>query len=346
VKWSLRQFHTTPGRSSLSHANAPLTELGRLRLALCVVDDGWPLRRAAEGFQVSPVTAKRWADRYRAQGPAGMADRSSRPRRSPNRTPLLTERKVLHLRRSKRLGPARIGWRLGLPASTCHAILRRAGQPRLAHLDRGAGAWLGEALAPAGFAWMPRGKRLQRQAGTLVHQVHLQPKRWNRQGQSAEFGTMLNVRDPALKAWRHTNTDRVRQPLNDYVCGHLLGYASGRVNGYLYGDAQDGDVDLTDPAQREHRLEAFASMFRMAVLPWFDEASDPERIVKSRAGDYTNNPSALVEWLASRDRADLIDEYIQRYLSAIRPRDRRSRKAPQWQNPECRLPSSHPATPR
>lgn len=121
----------------MPHANAPLTELGRLRLARCVVDDGWPLHRAAERFQVSPVTAKRWADRYRSEGPAGMHDRFSRPHHSPNRTPRPIERKVLHLRRSKRLGPARIGWRLGLPASTCHAILRRAGQPRLVHLDRG-----------------------------------------------------------------------------------------------------------------------------------------------------------------------------------------------------------------
>ncbi|MFB9739405.1 IS481 family transposase, partial [Streptomyces thermocoprophilus] len=31
----------------------------------CVVDDNWPLRRAAERFQVSVTTAKRWADRYR-----------------------------------------------------------------------------------------------------------------------------------------------------------------------------------------------------------------------------------------------------------------------------------------
>jgi len=36
------------------HRNAPLTETGRLRLACCVVDDGWPLRRAAERFQVPP----------------------------------------------------------------------------------------------------------------------------------------------------------------------------------------------------------------------------------------------------------------------------------------------------
>jgi hypothetical protein len=66
-----------------------------------------------------------------------MSDRSSRPHRNPNRTPRPVERRVLHLRRSKRLGPVRIGWRLGLPASTCHNILRRAGVARLAHLDRG-----------------------------------------------------------------------------------------------------------------------------------------------------------------------------------------------------------------
>ncbi|BEL02091.1 IS481 family transposase [Actinoplanes sichuanensis] len=120
----------------MPHANATLTERGRLRLARCVVDDEWPLRRAADRFQVSPTTAKRWADRYRTDGAAGMADRPSRPHTSPNRTPRPVERRVLHLRRSKRLGPVRIGWRLGLAASTCHAILRRAGAARLSHLDR------------------------------------------------------------------------------------------------------------------------------------------------------------------------------------------------------------------
>ncbi|MEA5367856.1 leucine zipper domain-containing protein, partial [Amycolatopsis sp., V23-08] len=37
----------------MTHANAPLTPTGRLRLARCVVDDRWPLRRATERFQVS-----------------------------------------------------------------------------------------------------------------------------------------------------------------------------------------------------------------------------------------------------------------------------------------------------
>ncbi|SCG57994.1 leucine-zipper of insertion element IS481 [Micromonospora echinaurantiaca] len=123
----------------MPHANAPLTDRGRLRLARCVVDDGWPLRRAADRFQVSPTTAKRWADRYRVEGVAGMVDRSSRPLRSPRRTPAPVERKVLHLRAKRRWGPARIGGRFGLAASTCHAVLRRAGAARLAHLDRATG---------------------------------------------------------------------------------------------------------------------------------------------------------------------------------------------------------------
>ena len=123
----------------MPHANAPLTELGRLRLARCVVEDGWPLRRAAQRFQVSPNTAKRWADRYRQQGPAGMGDRSSRPRRSPRRTPRPVERRVLHLRVKKRWGPVRIAGRLGLVPSTVHKILTRHRVAQLAHLDRATG---------------------------------------------------------------------------------------------------------------------------------------------------------------------------------------------------------------
>jgi len=94
-------------KALVPHRNAPLTETGRLRLARCVVDDGWPLRRAAERFQVSPTTAQRWADRYRQGGEAGMADRSSRPRTSPRRTPTRTERRIIKVRVLRRWGPAR-----------------------------------------------------------------------------------------------------------------------------------------------------------------------------------------------------------------------------------------------
>jgi len=55
----------------MPHRNAPLTETGRLRLARCVVEDGWPVRRAAERFQVSHTTAARWTARYPAAGSGG-----------------------------------------------------------------------------------------------------------------------------------------------------------------------------------------------------------------------------------------------------------------------------------
>ena len=123
----------------MSHRNAPLSETGRLRLARCVVDDGWPLRRAAERFQVSVTTADRWASRYRELGEAGMADRSSRPHHSPNRTPTRTERRIIKVRVLRRWGPARIGYLLGIHPSTVHRVLTRYGLARLQWLDRPTG---------------------------------------------------------------------------------------------------------------------------------------------------------------------------------------------------------------
>ncbi|HEU4912439.1 MAG TPA: IS481 family transposase [Actinomycetes bacterium] len=121
------------------HANAPLSELGRLRLARCIVESGWPVARAAERFQVSRTTAARWAERYRQQGPAGMQDRSSRPHRSPNRTPAPVVRRIVHHRTKKRLGPVQIAPLVGVAPSTVHRVLTRCGLQRLAWLDRATG---------------------------------------------------------------------------------------------------------------------------------------------------------------------------------------------------------------
>jgi transposase InsO family protein len=68
-----------------------------------------------------------------------MTDRSSRPHTSPARLPLRTERRIVGLRVSRRLGPARIAFRLGLNPSTVHKVLTRYRCPRLAHLDRATG---------------------------------------------------------------------------------------------------------------------------------------------------------------------------------------------------------------
>ena len=123
----------------MSHRNAPLSETGRLRLARCVVEDGWSLRRAAERFQVAVTTAARWAGRYRELGESGMADRSSRPHRSPNQTPTRTERRIIKVRVIRRWGPARIAYLLGLNVSTVHNVLTRYGLAKLRWLDRSTG---------------------------------------------------------------------------------------------------------------------------------------------------------------------------------------------------------------
>ncbi|MFJ6376153.1 IS481 family transposase [Pseudarthrobacter oxydans] len=123
----------------MSHDNALLTPKGRLRLARCIVEDNWPLRRAAERFQVSVTTAARWAARYRALGEPGMEDRSSRPVRSPRRTSVRRERRIIAIRVNRRWGPARIGYLLGIHPSTVHRVLSRFGLAKLAWLDRATG---------------------------------------------------------------------------------------------------------------------------------------------------------------------------------------------------------------
>ena len=122
--------------SHATHANAALTPRARLKMAKLIVEDHWSVPRAAERFDVSWKTAKKWADRYRQEGTAGMLDRSSRPHHQPNRTPARVVRKIVHLRWKQRLGPVEIGDRLNMQSSTVYAVLRRCRLNRLTHIDR------------------------------------------------------------------------------------------------------------------------------------------------------------------------------------------------------------------
>lgn len=123
----------------MSHVNAALTPRTRLRLACLIVDDGWTYAAAAKMFMVAAGTAKKWADRYRAEGAAGMADRSSRPHLSPAKTPPEVVRQIVGLRWRHRLGPVQIAGRLGMQASTVHAVLVRCRINRLSGIDRATG---------------------------------------------------------------------------------------------------------------------------------------------------------------------------------------------------------------
>jgi transposase InsO family protein len=100
---------------------------------------GRPAAHVAAEMGISRATAYKWLARFRAEGVAGLSDRSSRPRRSPTRTDAATEALIIALRRDRRLGPARIAGIVGVPASTVHRVLTRHGMPRLAWLDRPTG---------------------------------------------------------------------------------------------------------------------------------------------------------------------------------------------------------------
>src|SRR3954470_7514143 len=106
--------------------------------------------------------AKRWADRLRTVGEAGMADRSSRPHASPRRTPTRIERRILGLRVTRRWGPARIAFHLGLAISTVGRVLRRYSAPPLRFTDPATGTRIRSSR--------PAPQRYERAApGELVH---------------------------------------------------------------------------------------------------------------------------------------------------------------------------------
>ncbi|WP_053712734.1 IS481 family transposase [Streptomyces sp. XY413] len=122
----------------MSHRNARLTVFGR-RLLVERVASGRPIAHVAAEMGISRATAHKWVRRWRTEGEAGLADRSSRPRTTPHRTAAAIEARVCDLRRDRKLGPARIGPIVGLPASTVHRILTRHRLHRLAWMDRPTG---------------------------------------------------------------------------------------------------------------------------------------------------------------------------------------------------------------
>jgi transposase InsO family protein len=103
------------------------------------IEDGWTIAATAESMNISRQCAHKWWRRYRDEGVDGLCDRSSRPHRSPSQTPARLERRIVALRQSRKLGPARLAGIVGVPASTVHAVLVRHGCNRLRWMDRPTG---------------------------------------------------------------------------------------------------------------------------------------------------------------------------------------------------------------
>jgi transposase InsO family protein/transposase-like protein len=115
------------------HRNAALSFRQRERMARRVVEEGWSVREAALAAEVSGRTAGKWVGRYRAEGAAGLLDRSSAPLFVANRSAESTIQAIAALRRLRFTGPE-ISVVLEMPFSTVSGILKRIGMGRLGRL--------------------------------------------------------------------------------------------------------------------------------------------------------------------------------------------------------------------
>src|SRR5436305_965477 len=115
------------------HANAALSLNQRRRMVGRVVEEGWSLTQAAEAAEVSDRTAAKWVARYRAEGEAGLLDRSSAPAVVANRTDERRIEAIAALRRLRFTGPE-LAELLDMPLSTVSGVLQRIGMGKLGRL--------------------------------------------------------------------------------------------------------------------------------------------------------------------------------------------------------------------
>lgn len=126
----------------------------RLEFAQLADREGANMSQLCRRFGISRPTGYKWVRRYRADGKAGLRDRSRRPHSSPNKTPEQVEDAVGELRseypawggrklravlrRRAEAGKLGFGAETVPAASTITAILRRRGQLRAEDTDKAA----------------------------------------------------------------------------------------------------------------------------------------------------------------------------------------------------------------
>jgi transposase InsO family protein len=115
------------------HKNARLTPIGRERLVQAVLSGQTP-EAAAHAAGVCPRTACKWVARFKAEGRAGLMDRSSRPKRLYRPTSAAIVKQVEVLRRQRFTGK-HIAADLGVSPATVSRILRRLGLNRMRDLE-------------------------------------------------------------------------------------------------------------------------------------------------------------------------------------------------------------------
>jgi transposase InsO family protein len=173
-----------------THKNAKTTPHGRAVMVRRIEEEGWTATAVAAAFAVSERTVRKWLARYRAEGPAGLQDRSSRAHTVANRLAEAWVGMVLRLRHDYRLTAAEIAARLRLARSTVAAHLAAAGLGSLSRL---------EPAAPV--------RRYQRQRpGELLHLDIKKLARFRKTGHRIT-GNRRNVSDGAGWEFVHVAVD-------------------------------------------------------------------------------------------------------------------------------------------
>jgi transposase InsO family protein len=115
------------------HANARTCPKSR-QLLVDRIEGGWSVMQAAEAAGITARTARRWLARWRAEGAAGLVDRSSAPKRIPHKTPPERVAQIIRLRRLW-MTAAQIATALQMALSTVSAVLKRVGLGKRSRLD-------------------------------------------------------------------------------------------------------------------------------------------------------------------------------------------------------------------
>jgi hypothetical protein len=292
----------TDPREAQVHANARLTERGRMILVERIAA-GRPIAHVAAEMGIARKTATKWWRRWLAEGAAGLADRSSRPRHCPHRTPARLERQIIGLRQKRKLGPARISSIVGVPTSTVHRVLCRHQLNRLAWMDR--------------------------PTGQIIRRIHT-----DRPGQLVHVDVKQLGRIPPGGGWKALGRGNTRQHHTKTRVGY--DYVHSAVDAYsrlAYSEILDDERGPSCAAFWE-RAEAFFADHTItveAVLTGGSGSDDPRPTARSNASTgpcSTNGPTPASTPPTASATGPLTAGYTSTTITAATPPSEAKRPSP------------------
>lgn len=201
-------------------------------------------------------------------------------------------------------------------------------QPR--QVLHAAGNWLATNLADCGYgSWLKLQMCLQRRVGTRVEQIHFQPSKFNRTGESITTSNLtLLVNDTGLGSAHARLLRPHRGESNLWSCRTTFDTVLDYGRHY--------ELDLTEVSQRVGRLKDLARKIREAALPWFAYTRDPLEVVDIPDRFLDNCVADIVEWLLATDARQPARTMMQRWLALDPGEDARPTRQhpPPWRTIE------------